>query len=415
MRTRLAKRHVNADGTHSGKRWMWIARTENRADTIGFWCESRDSWRPRKWKGRELPRLTKSEAHDRLLELESQMARGRSDRPVRTDWDVFVHNAIEHIRGTVRMASVLETDNALRVFGALVAPKSPRHIGVPMVKRFIQQVKASGRADATANKYLAHLRLVWNSEFPSCPNPFKATRSERQGGIRRFKVTSKRWERLRPDDLQKLLRAAGKDDRHRAKRWQAMILLAYTAAMRSGEIQNLIWTDVDLDSMTLGVNPKPESPATWLWSPKDHERRTLPLTAETKMAILRLMPSDPSHPYVVVSDERYARIQATRQRGRWRETSSVLNNFLREFHTRCRQAELTEMDFHALRKTCITNWAESGVPLHEVQQLAGHSSIETTRRFYLKVDRSAVDRAREAAQRYTVGAAACLLSPASAG
>jgi hypothetical protein len=33
--------------------------------------------------------------------------------------------------------------------------------------------------------------------------------------------------------------------------------------------------------------------------------------------------------------------------------------------------------------------------MHEVQELAGHASIETTRRYYIKVDSSATIRARE--------------------
>ena len=47
-----------------------------------------------------------------------------------------------------------------------------------------------------------------------------------------------------------------------------------------------------------------------------------------------------------------------------------------------------EMDFHAVRKTCIANRAESDVPLHEVQPPGSHPSIETTRKFYVWVDRT---------------------------
>ena len=79
----------------------------------------------------------------------------------------------------------------------------------------------------------------------------------------------------------------------------------------------------------------------------------------------------------------------------------MLTNFLRQYHTRCHWAGVPEDDFHALRKTCITNWLEDGVPPHEVQQLAGHSSIETTMKYYAKVDRSAIDRARKTSARYS--------------
>ncbi len=234
---------------------------------------------------------------------------------------------------------------------------------------------------------------MWNSEFPHNPNPFKATRSERQGGIRRFKLADREWHRTSPDELAKLL---GVCDRY----WQAMILLAYTAGLREGEIWNLTWTDVDLDGMTITVNAKQDTTTTWSWSPKDHQRRTLPLTPQTKLALLRLERFH-AQPYVVLTRDRYARIWREFRQGK--RPARILNNFLTMYHTRCRWAGVPEDDFHALRKTAITNWLESGMPPHEVQNMAGHSSIETTIRYYAKVDRSAIDRAREASVAYTRG------------
>jgi len=37
-----------------------------------------------------------------------------------------------------------------------------------------------------------------------------------------------------------------------------------------------------------------------------------------------------------------------------------------------------------LRRSCITNWARH-LPIHVVQQLAGHSDINTTQQYYLSV------------------------------
>ena len=79
----------------------------------------------------------------------------------------------------------------------------------------------------------------------------------------------------------------------------------------------------------------------------------------------------------------------------------LLNNFIREYHIRCRWAGVLEDDFHTLRKTAVTNWLEAGVPPHEARRMADHSSIETTSRFYAKVDRAAIDRVRDVPVRYT--------------
>ena len=46
-----------------------------------------------------------------------------------------------------------------------------------------------------------------------------------------------------------------------------------------------------------------------------------------------------------------------------------------------------------LRRSCITNWARE-LPIHVVQQLAGHSDIKTIRQFYLSVQSTDLDKAR---------------------
>jgi len=39
---------------------------------------------------------------------------------------------------------------------------------------------------------------------------------------------------------------------------------------------------------------------------------------------------------------------------------------------------------HELRRSAITNWAKK-LPIQVVQELAGHSGISTTRKYYLSV------------------------------
>jgi integrase len=45
----------------------------------------------------------------------------------------------------------------------------------------------------------------------------------------------------------------------------------------------------------------------------------------------------------------------------------------------CKWAGVKPFCFHDLRRSCITNWARH-LPIHAVQELAGHSKIETTRK-----------------------------------
>jgi len=45
---------------------------------------------------------------------------------------------------------------------------------------------------------------------------------------------------------------------------------------------------------------------------------------------------------------------------------------------------VAERTLHDLRRSAITNWARH-LPIQVVQQLAGHSDISTTRKYYLTV------------------------------
>ena len=49
------------------------------------------------------------------------------------------------------------------------------------------------------------------------------------------------------------------------------------------------------------------------------------------------------------------------------------------------KAKIRALEFRSLRNTALTIMAESGVPITALQRIAGHSSIEVTARFYLKV------------------------------
>jgi hypothetical protein len=74
------------------------------------------------------------------------------------------------------------------------------------------------------------------------------------------------------------------------------------------------------------------------------------------------------------------------------------SNFRRNFLVICKRAGLDDVSFHDLRSTCITEWMEQGMMPHEVQRLAGHSSIETTMNYYVGIRESMLQRARQASR-----------------
>ena len=70
-------------------------------------------------------------------------------------------------------------------------------------------------------------------------------------------------------------------------------------------------------------------------------------------------------------------------------------NIWRGFEAFRKQTGLPKCSFHDLRKSFCTNLAAT-VPLHVVQELAGHADIRTTRDHYLKVCDEHIDLARRA-------------------
>jgi len=90
------------------------------------------------------------------------------------------------------------------------------------------------------------------------------------------------------------------------------------------------------------------------------------------------------HPYVFVSPKRLERIKERRKIGKWNTRSELVNNLTRDFNVIRRRARVAECTIHDLRRSAITNWAQS-LPIQVVQTLAGHSNIATTKKYYLAV------------------------------
>ncbi len=75
-----------------------------------------------------------------------------------------------------------------------------------------------------------------------------------------------------------------------------------------------------------------------------------------------------------------------------------ISNFRRQFRLILKHAGIETGQFHDLRCTCLTNWFANGLSEFDVMTMAGHSSFETTRRFYMAVQRDLIDRARRASE-----------------
>ena len=141
--------------------------------------------------------------------------------------------------------------------------------------------------------------------------------------------------------------------------------------------------------------PKKATPRQLAWQPKDHEPRTIPIPQETVQLLANLQAeSDEGNPYVFLTMDRLNHVLRRRAEGTWQSDFELANNLTRSVEVVCRHAEVEYFTPHDLRRSCITNWARR-LPIQTVQYLAGHSSITTTRKYYLSVLEADCITARE--------------------
>ena len=224
------------------------------------------------------------------------------------------------------------------------------------------------------NKVLRECKRVFR-EAVACSlireNPFH--------GLRQEKVGQRAWHFISPIEYRKLIEASP------SLRWQGMIALGYCCGLRSGEVLNLTWRDVDFERGEVRVVRKNASAGRAAWTPKDKDMRIVPLPdpAISVLAELQLGAKD-GQEYVFVNGKGPATGDRLKRQNLWRDFQVIRG-----------KASLAKCSFHDLRKSYCTNLA-GAVPLHVVQELAGHADIRTTRRHYLKVREEHVDSARRA-------------------
>ena len=151
------------------------------------------------------------------------------------------------------------------------------------------------------------------------------------------------------------------------KRDRVMILLSVKAGLRAGEIAKLRWSMVlDADGR-LGHRIELHDSAA-----KKRSGRTIPLHPELRRALLLLRRQ---------TGDKGAVIHSERAGSRGLRPSSVVNWF-RRLYT---ELGLSGCSSHSGRRTFITNAArlvfKAGGSLRDVQQLAGHQSIEQTQAY----------------------------------
>jgi integrase len=140
--------------------------------------------------------------------------------------------------------------------------------------------------------------------------------------------------------------------------WEAACRLAgESSAMRRNEILGLQWLDVNWQESILNVKRQLFRGGETL--PKNGKPRDVPLSAATIDALKALKPKYSGRIFPNLTE------------------STMSYNIVRL----SRLAGLRQIGWHTLRHTALTRMARNGTPLHVLMRIAGHESLEVTKKY----------------------------------
>lgn len=305
----------------------------------------------------------------------------------------FLEDSLSRTRGQIRESSLKEYHSCYQDFLRFTGNIDFQAITIKHGERYIQACRDQGNRPATAAKKVRHLKRLFQLALERGQleqNPFRFLKPP--------KCPNKAIRVLSDDECRRLLEAAAQFYEPCSINWLLLLKLTLCTGMRKGEALNLTWQNVDFEGKTVEVSPKSETVHTWEWHIKDSERRLLPITEDVLDMLSRhQVEQHDGNPYVFLPIQRYQFIQGLRQQGKWNviRGKKPLNNFDRQLAAILKKAGITRLTFHDLRRTCLTHWFKGGLREFDVMHMAGHSSFETTRKFYMAIDRDLLERTRQ--------------------
>jgi len=149
-------------------------------------------------------------------------------------------------------------------------------------------------------------------------------------------------------------------------RFYPIWIVALFTGMRSGELYALKWSDVDFESRIISVS-KSWSSKNGFTSTKNQKNRIVPISDELLAYLRELKLQGGSEEFVLPHPTEWTRGEAAK----------VTKAF-------CKSIGVSDIRFHDLRATFITNLLARGEPLVRVMSIVGHSDMETTNEYLRK-------------------------------
>jgi len=320
-----------------------------RKDSPKWWASYTDASGKRTRRSTGTTDRREAEALLSKWRLEAHREKQWGEQPSRTFDELMLHY-LDSTRNEKR-ATERDRYSAKRLYPAFTG----RDLGTLTandIRDYVADRKAAGAGPGTINRELGLLsaainyaRKEWDWEIP---NPAQGRRlREPEGRVR--------W--IDREQAEALIAAA--ESEPQAPYLADFIRLALNTGCRRDELLRLEWRRVDLQAGLIHL----EAHLT-----KAGKRRSIPLNRCAREAILaRRAYRDrccPGSPWVFCHAKGH-RVQSIK----------------RSWATACRRAGIEDFRIHDLRHTCAAWLVSAGVPLTEVRDLLGHSTIRMTERY----------------------------------
>ncbi|MFO1351545.1 MAG: site-specific integrase [Gammaproteobacteria bacterium] len=291
-------------------------------------------------------------------EAEALLAKWRLQVHRERHWDeepdhTFDELMLAYLRETQEIKRSADRDRySLKRLYPVFTGRTLASLSIQDVRAYISARRQEGVGASTINREIGVLSAALNyarREWGwAAPNPVSG---------HKLRVPEGRVRWLSRAEAVALIQAATREPK--APHLVDFIRLALHTGMRKGELLGLEWRRVDLQADLIHL----ESQHT-----KAGKRRSIPLNREARAALLRRAEFQAQH----CPTSAWVFCQADGRR---------IQFIKRSFMTACRRVGIEDFHIHDLRHTCAAWLVSAGVPLPEVRDLLGHSSVQMTERY----------------------------------
>ena len=272
---------------------------------------------------------------------------------VMTDYSENGRSSMAHVERRLRL-------HLLPALGGVRAAD----FGTSNVRRYIEQRRSEGAANATINRELAIVKRAFRLAAQS--DPPMVTRIP---GVPKLEENNIRTGFLEHEAYLKLRAELPEDIR-------LLFVVGYYTGARLGELKRLRWPQVDLSAKRIALYPG---------TTKNGEGKSLPIYGEmSKWLTIEKEIRDaqfPECPYV------------------FRRSGKPVKDFRKAWAEACKRAGVPGLFFHDLRRTAVRNMVRAGVPEKIAMQISGHKTRSVFDRYNIVSDRD-LDLAAERMQRH---------------